>query len=464
MSKNSMRIISGLKRTMLFIILLAVLISGCSFREGSEEFDSIIDRITDFIGLNRENQTNHTIPNVAATGSAQSVTKSVTESEQILTATPEPTPAVYTIQLWVPPQFDTEQDTPAGKALTEAIQSYTKEHSNVTISVRVKATIGDSNMVNTIYAANHVAKPVVPTLALMSRGDMETSFQRNLLQPMNTSVFSDSGSWYNYARQSSVVDNSVYGIPVFGDGLVLTYRISKIGAELGDWQDILGRGLPIGFAPYSSSSLFGTFMYLSMGGKLINDQGQPYLDQQKLTDALNFFLNGGKNGSFPPSIAQLSDQSQVWQRFNDGTFPMIVTNYSSFRHYLSPEISAVSLPLQEGVSNYPLVNTWNMVMLETDPLVQAEALKFVEYLCNESINPELAFSAGYLPVRVSNGELWQENTENTIVKTISENGSLVPNNNVANKIYMIINNAVTQVIKNLMTPEDAARDAITSLN
>ena len=463
MSKNSNRKFTSLKRMILFMILLSILITGCSFREGSEEFDSIVDSITDFIGLNRESQTGQTVP-IAATGSAQSATKSAVESEQVLTATPEPTPAVYSIQLWVPPQFDTEQDTPAGKALTQAIQSYTKEHPNVTISVRVKAITGDSNMVNTINAANHVAKPVMPTLALMSRSDMENSFQRNLLQPINTSVFSESSSWYNYARQSSVVDNNVYGIPVFGDGLVLTYRISKIGAELGDWQDILGRGLPIGFAPYSSSSLFGTFMYLSMGGKLINDQGQPYLDQQKLTDSLNFFLNGGKNGSFPPSIAQLSEQSQVWQRFNDGTFPMIVTNFSSFRHYLSPEISAVSLPLQEGVSNYPLVNTWNMVMLETDPMVQTEALKFVEYLCNESINPDLAFSAGYLPVRVSKGELWQDAPENSIIKVMSENGSLVPNNTVANKIYMIINNAVTQVIKNQTTPEDAARDAITSLN
>ena len=464
MSKNSMRKNSGLNRTLLIMILLAVLFSGCSFREGSEEFDSIIDRITGFVGLSRESQTGQTAPIVSATGSVQGATKSAAESEQVLTATPEPTPAVYSMQLWVPPQFDTEQDTPAGKALTEVIQTYTKEHPNVTISVRVKATTGDSNMVNTIYAANHVAKPVMPTLALMSRSDMETSFQRNLLQPMTTSVFSDSGSWYNYARQSSVVDNNVYGIPVFGDGLVLTYRVSKIGAELGDWQDILGRGLPIGFAPYSSSSLFGTFMYLSMGRKLINDQGQPYLDQQKLTDSLNFFLNGGKNGSFPPSIAQLSDQSQVWQRFNDGTFPMIVTNFSSYRHYLSPEISAVSLPLHEGISNYPLVSTWNMVMLETDPLVQAEALKFVEYLCDESINPELAFSAGYLPVRVSDGEQWDDTPEYGIIKTMSENGSLVPNNNVANKIYMIINNAVTQVIKNQSTPEDAARDAITSLN
>ena len=51
-----------------------------------------------------------------------------------------------------------------------------------------------------------------------------------------------------------------------------------------------------------------------------------------------------------------------------------------------------------------------------------------------------------------------------MVHTMSEKGTLVPGNQISNKIVPIINNAVTQVIKNQLAPETAAQDAITTLN
>lgn len=398
-------------------------------------------------------------PEAIPTQEAAAAAESVPESP-----TAVPTPEVFALQLWVPPQFDPEQDVPGGNALAAAIAAYTELHPNVTISVRVKAATGDSSMLNTITAASHIAQSTLPTLALISRGTMETMVQRGLIQPITTNIFSDSTTWYSYARQSAAIDNTIYGIPVLGDGLVLTYRTARVGQEMTDWPDILTRGLPIAFAPAVSNSLFGTFIYLSLGGKLTNDQGQPYLDQQKLTDTLNFFLTGGQNGAFPPSLGQLVDQNQAWQRFADGTMSLIVSQFSTFRHYQDTQIYAMALPTPQNYLDYPLVNTWNLVLVKNDPVIQQTAVDFAEYLADITVNDQLSLSAGYLPVRNSAHESWANDPIFERINPIVENAALIPNNQISNKLIPIINNAVAQVVRNQQTPEAAALEAVEGLN
>jgi hypothetical protein len=79
--------------------------------------------------------------------------------------------------------------------------------------------------------------------------------------------------------------------------------------------DILSRGLPIAFVPASSDGLFPTFIYLAKGGKLIDDKGQPWLDQSILVDTLKLFLTGGQNGAFPPSLAQVVIRAKTGKCF-----------------------------------------------------------------------------------------------------------------------------------------------------
>lgn len=454
---------ASLKKLYSYLIIAAttVFLSGCSTI--GENFPFMDDLTQNLTGKSTEQSPNNPA-NVLTTIQPTAAVPGISETAGVTTATPEPTPSIYSIQLWVPPQFDIEQDTKAGEAFDDVISSYMEENPNIDITVRVKDVSGDGSMLNTVTAANQIAKDALPSLAIMSRSDTETCVQRNLLQPIETGIFSDSGSWFNYAKQSAVADNNTYAIPLFGDGLVIVYRNAKVGAGLGDWQDILGRGLPIAFSPSSPNSTFGPFLYLTMGGQLLNDQGQPFLDQRKLLDTLNFFLLGSQNGSFPPSIAQLADQNQAWQKFNDGTYSIIVTPYSSFRHYKTSEMSVISLPLQNNTMEYPMINSWNLVLLEDNPALQGEAVKFAEYLSDVTINNALSFSAGYLPVRNAEQGNLLDDPDYYLVRMISENGVLVPHNAVYNKTIPVLNNAVTQVIKGQASPEIAVQEAVASLN
>ena len=47
---------------------------------------------------------------------------------------------------------------------------------------------------------------------------------------------------------------------------------------------------------------------------------------------------------------------------------------------------------------------------------------------------------------------------------MSEYGLPAPNNQITNKLVPLINNAVLQVIKNQLSPEDAAKEAMAGFN
>ena len=143
---------------------------------------------------------------------------------------------------------------------------------------------------------------------------------------------------------------------------------------------------------------------------------------------------------------------------------MIISQLSSFRHYQSPDISVLSLPLSDNVSEYPLINTWNLVLIEENPIYQEEAVRFAEYFSDIAVNDELSAKAGYIPVRRGDHKAWAEDPQREIVEMMSESGLLAPNNQITNKLVPLINNAVLQVIKNQMSPDDAAKEAMSSLN
>ena len=103
-------------------------------------------------------------------------------------------------------------------------------------------------------------------------------------------------------------------------------------------------------------------------------------------------------------------------------------------------------------------------MLEDNPKLQKEALNFAEYLSDTVVNDEFSQAAGYLPVRNAEHKEWQDDPKYEMIISMSEKGTLVPVNQISNKIIPVINNAVSQVIRNQLVPETAAQDAITALN
>lgn len=452
-------------RMILGILVVTGLFSGCTFiNENLGPLGSISN--TDPVITATSTTVNTAMPStitVAVTSESRPAGNDTTEVDGIEpTASPES--GMINLSVWIPPQFDPAQGTDEAKIFSELINEFLSENPQVSLSLRIKATAGTSSAINTLSAAKNAAPDVIPSLVFLDRADLLSASQKGLIYPIRTTIFSDSSTWYNFSKQASVIDNLIYGIPIAGDTLVLVFRPSKTGAEMTTWDEILSRGLPIAFSPSSSDALFPTFIYAAMGGKLVDDQGQAWLDQSILTQALHFFLAGGQNGAFPPSLSQIVDNSQNWQMFLEGSVSILVSKFSTYRHNQGTDVDAIALPFFPDHNAYPLMTTWNIALTTDDPAKQEYAIKLAEKLADPIFNDRWTAAAGYFPVRKSEHAAWQNDAEYETILAINPVATLVPNPQILNKITPILNSAVSKVINTAASPEQAAQEAIEELD
>ena len=280
--------------------------------------------------------------------------QNATPLTKTLTATPEsispqststPTgPQVLTI--WVPPQFDPNSNTPAGKILQDRINTFSVENPGAEVRVRVKATTGTSGLYNSLSAANTVLEPsALPALVALTRPEMEAAALKGLIFPMDelTSLI-DEPDWYNYAKEMALIQGSTFGAPFAGDALLLIYRPAKIGAVPVDWQDILSRGQPLVFPANETNSLVTLALYLSAGGNIVDSQNRLILDPQILTEVLTLYSEGAKQGVFPSWLSEYQTDTQTWQAYEDESAHWIISWSSRYLIDLPIDTTAIALP------------------------------------------------------------------------------------------------------------------------
>jgi hypothetical protein len=124
---------------------------------------------------------------IAETEALTEATPTLTEDEQKETPTPQATataaPLNYRLTVWVSPQFNPNDQTPAAQLLAAQFKSFTVLYPEVSLDIRVKAASGAGSILDTLDYASQVAAEAEPDLVLLSRADMEIAAQKGLLQP-----------------------------------------------------------------------------------------------------------------------------------------------------------------------------------------------------------------------------------------------------------------------------------------
>lgn len=441
----------------LLACLAALIVSGCTTQQDDDGAELSLTGSPEAVGNETLEKTEAAV-DFDATATADQAER----NEQALFETVDS--KTTELLVWLPPQFDPSTQSQSATTLGDLFTEFTAENPNVTINYRIKDTSGEASELNMLTLAANAAPGVIPALLILDRNDMITAVQKGLIDPIDTDLFSEAETWHRFARESAFVDNDLYGVPVAGDPLVLVYRPALTGPDMNNWDEVLTRGLPIMFEPNSVTDLFGMFIYLSLGGRTTDEQGKPWLDQEILTQTLNFFLNGGQKGAFPPAIAKDSNVGQSWKQFTDGTYQITVTRFSQYRHNRRPDFTAMPLPLIDDSNPYPLVNTWNAVIPTQNPEIQELAIELAKAIAASEFNDRWTYSSGYLPVRNNDLTNWRTDPGYEGVMLMSEKGVLIQSGNIIAKLVPILNSAISKVIQTAMTPEQAAREAIDAVN
>jgi len=127
-----------------------------------------------------------------------------------------------TLRVWLPPVFDPQAGQPGSDLLRIRLGEFAAQYPGLDLEVRIKAIDGVGGMIDSLSTTSAAAPLGLPDLVALSYPMLEDAAQKGLLRSHeDLAVAIGSFDWYDYARQLSRLENSIYGLPFAGDVFVL---------------------------------------------------------------------------------------------------------------------------------------------------------------------------------------------------------------------------------------------------
>ena len=376
------------------------------------------------------------------------------------TSTPSPLPTVTAtnephvsrLRVWLPAQFDPSAEHPAAELLAQRLAEFESEH-DLTIEVRLKKDEAEGEILNALSLTGAAAPSALPDLILLSRSDLEIAATRGLLHPIDgLSTSLDDPNWYSYAQQLGHIQNTGYGLPFLGDALVLVYY-PELG-QIVSWEDVLNSDGDIVFPAGNPQGLIGLSLYASAGGEILDVQGLPMLDQEVLARVLTLIDEGISREVFPPSLANVTNETQTLQIYRTGNANKAIVSYLSYRP--SEDGRLTPLPGLDQMS-FSYATGWIWALAGANVENQQLAAELAEYLVADDFVGEMTRETGYLPTRPS----MVAEGDRTIIAVL-ESAHPLPPNDVLTVLSPLMQEALGRVL-NGEEPEDVAASIVSVL-
>ncbi len=383
--------------------------------------------------------------------------ESVNQVEEVSTPTPT-TPGNLTLVVWMPAQFSPYEENEAAALMTRHLKDFMEDYPHVNLDIRVKAASGTGGMLDTLTSASQVAPEALPALVLLSRNDLEQAAQLGLVQPIEeVSTLIDEEDWYGFARSMGIVQGTAYGLPFAADVLGLLYRDASLTSNQPTWDEVNSQLGSLVFPAADVNILTTLALYLSAGGLVQDPQGQPFIDVEALTSALQAYSSGLNSGLISPALLDIQTDDQAWEDFQT-TEAQGLISWTSRLHQSGASLKLAALP---SLGNAPatLARGWSWCLVSKDSISQTYAGLLAEHLVDPDFLLEWTPLSGFLPVRPSSITTWENPLLKETINQMLLSAQLRPSPNQASAFNLVIKTAIQEVLSGVSLPEESARKA-----
>lgn len=371
-----------------------------------------------------------------------------------------------TLKIWLPSQFDPGADTPAGSLLSARLEEFQTSNPNVNIEVRLKAIEGTGGLLDSLTTANAAAPLALPDLVVLPRPLLESAALIGLVYPYDgLTTAMDDHEWFEYARQLSRLQNSIYGLPFAGDALMMAHRPLLDEPPPRDWEMTTTISGTLAFAAADPQALFTLLQYQAAGGVVQNEQGQPLLEAEILAAVLTFFQTAEQAGVMPFWLTQLENFDQVWESFSGRQSSMAVSWYSNYLKQLEElpvQAQGAVLPTSDG-RPYTLANGWVWALASPKPDRHELSARLAEFLVEDTFLGAWTSAAGLLPPHSGALANWQNTELRNLANQIQTSAHLFPSIELLDRLGPILEQATADVLKEQSDPLSAAQSALENL-
>lgn len=397
----------------------------------------------------------------ADTPVAATATPTPTEVEptEPMAATPEP----ITLRVWVPPQFSSDDDAPAGDLLAARLEAFSERYPRIRVEVRTKAEEGSGGLLSSLTAAHAAAPRALPDLIALPRSDLEAAAIKGLIHPVTGLVDDlDDPDWYPYARDLARLEEDQFGIPFAGDAVLLLYRPAVVETPPATWDDALDIGEPLAYPAASPEVHTPLALYLAAGGALADEEGRPTLDSGPLTRTLEFLQDAERTGLIPVWLTQYETQDLALQAYQENRAHMAVSWASDYLREDQLDAAPAHLPTPDGAP-LTLADGWVWALASPDEERLEPAFLLADFLTDSEFMGTWTEQAGYFPTRAEALGAWADSPFRTLISRMIASARVQPPADVTTAIAPSLLDATLQVLKGQSEPAEAAQIAVESL-
>jgi ABC-type glycerol-3-phosphate transport system substrate-binding protein len=383
-------------------------------------------------------------------------------SEDILTptplstATPEiPLDAPRQLIIWLPPQFDPEVETTAGNLLSSRLDEFMAQRGQTNIQIRVKSLSGEFGLLESLQLTDSAAPLLMPDLVALPRFLLEEAFQEELVMPLDEYLDdSTENDWYEYALDLAKVDGQIAGIPFAGDLMVLAYKDTAENPPPTDWSTFLSVQRAVSFPASDPRGLVTLAWYQSLGGELRGEDGKPTLDEDLMLQVLNFYDQAQDANVMPYWLTQFETIDQAWASYLERQSTLAITWTSRILGSDSPNTLLAAMPTKDDKA-FTYADGWVWCVVPSNLETEQFALELAEFLSDSEFLNTWAIEGGYIPVRPSSLESWSDTPYYSTLNKLLPAALLVPEGDLESIIGPAIRDAVVEVLKDQVDPEEA---------
>lgn len=381
------------------------------------------------------------------------------------TPSPEasPSPAALTLRLWLPPDFDPNQDTSAGTLLLERLDEFQARRPNIKVEVRIKPIEGPGGIINTLTTASAAAPLALPDVVALPRRSVEPAVQKGLLYPIGDLGQLAEAEWYDYLSTPADSEQGQYALPFAGDALALMYRPELVETPPALWSDVQQLQSPLLFAAAEPQAYFTLTQYQASGGQVLDSDGRPFLDKDTLTGVYIFYQRSSDGEQMPFWLTQYENDDQVWDDYLNERSTLAATWISHYLRSLPQDTAVAQLPTEDG-SPYSLATGWVWALTNPDLARREAANELALFLSDAEFLGQWTQSAGYLPTRADVLENWADASLQATARQVIESAHPAPSPDTLNVLGPSLQETTIEVLKQQDTPSSAADQAAQAVN
>lgn len=414
-------------------------------------------------------------PEAASPAQAPEPTATAEVTDVRATAGPEPdadtTPAAeeepgeITLTVWMPEPFAPASETPGGEALAGQIETFNASQSDLSAQVFVKLTTGPGSTLAYLRSAPDVAPSILPDIALLDLDALAQAAHDDLVVPVNTMVEPDEvAEFYPAAIELGTIDGILIGVPYLLEMQHIVYREVLFLQPPNTFERVLESPVAFVFPAGTTGSVNRTTLTQYMAGvdgELINEAGVPYIDEDVLTEVLEFYAQARDDEIVEPALLQITDPMETWDRYNARQVGLAAVRSTA---YLEDRDSVATtrfawLPTASG-QPFTLVSGWLWVVTTRDPARQEAAIALIQHLLEPVNHASFTEAAGWLPSQPEALMVWsQEDGYASFADEVLANAEPLPEPGLQAIIGEAIQDALESVLLDDVAPAAAAAEA-----